>query len=91
VANDYGTFVKSQALVDYLRTIMPEKISTYYPLVYKLGHVLNNENEVNAMLTLLADIYQLGFYKSVQAHKDALDKLGLVAEINFQQTQDGLH
>lgn len=90
MSNDYAAHVKSQAIMSYLKKLIPEKAAMFDPLIYKISYFLSNENEVIAFTTLINTMYEAGFYKSADAHKEALTKLGLTAVFNAEQTQADL-
>lgn len=87
MAKEYSAHLKSQALMDHIKRLMPDKAKYFDPLIYKMSFILSNDNEVNAFISLLNSMYESGFYKSVEAHKDALAKLGLAANFNEEQKQ----
>ena len=89
MSNEYSAHVKSQAIMDYLNQLIPEKAKLFDPLVYKLCYFLSNENEIVAFTSFINTLYEAGFYKSAEAHKDALKKLGLTAVFSSGQMQDG--
>jgi hypothetical protein len=42
---------------------------------------MSNENEIQGFVSLVAKIYEVGFNKSVEAHKESLERLGLIAKV----------
>lgn len=71
--------------MEHIKRLMPDKAKYFDPLIYKMSYVLSNDNEVNAFISLLNSMYESGFYKSVEAHKSALAKLGLTANLSEER------
>jgi hypothetical protein len=78
---NYINFVNSQQVLSYIEKILGDDLKVYYPLLYKVIGNLNGENEIQAFISFVAKIYEVGFNKSVEAHKESLEKLGLVAKV----------
>lgn len=89
MSNDYAAHVKSQAIMGHIKKLIPEKANLFDPLIYKISYFLSNDNEVVAFTSLINAMYEAGFYKSAEAHKDALNKLGLTTVFNVEQMPDG--
>ena len=52
MAKEYSAHLKSQALMDHIKRLMPDKAKYFDPLIYKMSFILSNENEVNAFISL---------------------------------------
>lgn len=90
MSEEYKTHVKTQIISDYLKNLISDKVKSFDPLIYKISHFLNNENEISAFTNLMAICYESGFSKSSEMHKEALAKIGLSTNLNFneQKSQD---
>jgi hypothetical protein len=78
---NYINFINSQQVLSYLEKILGDDLKIYYPILYKIVGNMSNESEIQGFISLIAKVYQIGFEKSVEAHKESLSKLGLIANI----------
>lgn len=78
---NYINFVNSQQVLSYLEKILGDDLKVYYPILYKVVGNMSNENEIQGFVSLVAKIYEVGFNKSVEAHKESLQRLGLIANV----------
>lgn len=86
--SNYVHFLATQALVDSLKKIFGESAKEFMPIVYKLSLGLKNQEDVNMAAQFFAKLYEQGYSSSVEAHKDALSKLGYLAKIQISTDQN---
>jgi len=79
----YANFLKTQVVLESIKTMCKEDIQEYYPCLYSICSHLNDQNDLELFVKLCAKLYQLGYYKSVNDHKEALQKQGLQARVTF--------
>jgi len=75
----------------YFKKVMFELVKERYqsnePIIEKLSTTLSSEKEVKEFFKLATDLYEIGYLKSVEDHREQLKKLGLNARIT-QGTQE---
>lgn len=75
-SNPRGHFIK-KTLFDILK----ERYAHSEPIIERLSIALQTEDDLKAFFKMIGDIYELGYLKSVNDHKEQLQKAGLVARI----------
>ena len=70
---------------NYIKKVMFELIKEKYykneQIIDRLGTMLANESDMKSFFTLVTDVYETAYMKSVQDHKEQLTQLGLTATI----------
>lgn len=69
--------------------LMPERYQNNELIIERLGAVLATEGDLKGFFKLVADIYEAGYLKSVNDHKEQLKKLGLGVKVVSQDSKDG--
>lgn len=69
--------------------LVPEKYHKNEAIIERLGALLITDSDVKSFFSLLADVYETGYLKSVNDHKEQLNKIGLKARIVAQDSKDG--
>lgn len=79
--HSYEQFVNTQNLLEFVKKLMDEDAAKYFPLIYKIMLSMTDQNDVTSLLNLLKTIYETGFNRSVKAHQQTLQQMGLKAQI----------
>lgn len=76
---------------NYIKKVMFELIKEKYykneQIIDRLGTMLANESDMKSFFTLVTDVYETAYMKSVQDHKEQLTQLGLTATIVAEKTR----
>ena len=76
---------------NYIKKVMFELIKEKYykneQIIDRLGTMLANESDKKSFFTLVTDVYETAYMKSVQDHKEQLTQLGLTATIVAEKTR----
>jgi hypothetical protein len=86
--NHYLHFMVTQALVDSLKKIFGESAKDYMPVIYKLASGLKSQDDVNMAAQFFGKLYEHGYTKSVEAHKDILSQFGFSAKMQINAVTD---
>lgn len=78
----------TQALVDSLKKIFGESAKDFMPVIYKLSAGLKSQDDVNMAAQFFGKLYEHGYTKSVEAHKDILSQFGLAAKMQVNEVID---
>jgi hypothetical protein len=83
VDNGYSNFLKAQTLIEALKRLNPTDMSAYYELIYAVSGCMTEQKDLELFVSFCTKIYNNGYQKSVDDHKEALEKQGLVAKVTF--------
>lgn len=72
-------------LKKYLYELMPETYSKNEEMINKLTEVIKSEKDYRLFGQFISDFYQVAYMKSVEDHKEQLEKLGY--KIKFTQPE----
>ena len=76
---------------NYIKKVMFDLIKEKYykneQIIDRLGTMLANESDMKSFFTLVTDVYETAYMKSVQDHKEQLTQLGLTATIVAEKTR----
>jgi hypothetical protein len=72
-----------------LFNLMPERYHANEQIIERLGSLLVLESDIKAFFKLIGDAYELGYLKSVNDHREQLEKIGLIARVRPQDSKDG--
>ncbi len=76
---------------NYIKKVMFDLIKEKYykneQIIDRLGTMLANDNDMKSFFTLVTDVYETAYMKSVQDHKEQLTQLGLTATIVAEKTR----
>lgn len=61
--------------------MLKERYAQNEPIIERLGVALATENDMNAFMKMMADLYELAYMKAVNDHREQLEKIGLVAKV----------
>lgn len=78
---DYLNNPKSHYLKKIMFDILQERYSQNESIIDRLSVMLLTESDLSSFLKLITDTYELGYIKSVNDHKSALEKIGLSATV----------
>lgn len=67
----------SSAIKKYLFEMLQERYEKNEKFIDRLAGVISNQEDYQALGTLVVDIYEIGFLKAVNEYKDQLAKMGL--------------
>lgn len=62
-------------------SILQEKYSESEPIIDRLGVSLVTEEDIRGFFKMIANIYETGYMKAVEDHKEQLKQMGLEARI----------
>ena len=79
----YANFLKTHGLLSHISKWNIDDVENYYPIIYKICSVITSSQELELAASFLNKVYESGYYKSVQDHKQALEKLGLSTKISI--------
>jgi hypothetical protein len=79
----YVNFLKTHGLLSHIAQWNIDGKEAYYPIIYKICSVINSNQELELAASFLNKIYESGYYKSIQDHQAALEKLGLSTKISI--------
>lgn len=69
----------------YLKQTMYEVLKERYPnneqIIERIGVSLTTEKDLESFTKLVSDIYEIAYLKSVDDHREQLQKAGLVAKV----------
>lgn len=75
----------SNSKINHIKKVMFELIKERYSknesIIERVGASLATEKDIKDFLILITDIYELGYLRSVNDHKEQLEKIGLVANV----------
>jgi len=71
-----GTHIKRT-----LFELLKERYIQNERIIDRLSGSINNNNDVKDFFKLVTDLYELGYLKAVNDHKEQLRKIGLIANI----------
>lgn len=84
-SNPRGHYLK-KTLFD----LMKHKYAPHDQIIERIGMMLQTEGDLKDFLKMISDIYELGYMKSVNDHKDQLEKAGIKARVvPDQKSKDG--
>jgi hypothetical protein len=69
--------------------LIQERYQRNEQIIERLGVSLVTEGDLKSFLKMIADVYESGYMKSVNDHKEQLNKLGLNSRIVPQPSKDG--
>lgn len=69
--------------------LIQERYQRNEQIIERLGAILVTDGDVKGFLKLIGDVYEAGYIKSVNDHKDQLKKMGLNARIVPQPSKEG--
>ncbi len=76
---------------NYIKKVMFDLIKEKYykneQIIDRLGTMLANDSDMKSFFTLVTDVYETAYMKSVQDHKEQLTQLGLTATIVAEKTR----
>ena len=75
-SNPRGHFVK-KTMFDVLQ----ERYAQNEQIIERLSIALQTEDDLKAFFKMVGDIYEIGYLKSVNDHKEQLQKAGLIARV----------
>ena len=61
--------------------ILKEKYPKHEILLERIGSALQTDKDLKEFFSLIIDVYEVGFMKAVDEHKEQLQKLGLGVKI----------
>jgi hypothetical protein len=61
--------------------VLKERYAQNEQVIERVGVSLTTENDMNAFLKMIADIYEIAYLKAVNDHREQLEKVGLVARV----------
>lgn len=79
--HSYEQFVNTQNFVEFTKKLLDTDVTPYFPILYKMMMSMNDQNDFQNLLNLLKNIYETGFNRSVKAHQQSLQQMGLKAQI----------
>lgn len=88
--NNYIHFMIAQALVDSLKSVLGDDTKQFMPIIYKMSAGLTSQQDVENASAFFSKLYQSGYIKSLDAHKEAFAKMGMQAVVMPPQNQDGI-
>ena len=65
--------------------LLKEKYGKHEQIVDRIAHSLVTEKDMKDFIGLLLEIYELGFVRAIEEHKDKLAKLGLGVRITGRE------
>lgn len=78
---DYFSNPRGHYLKKTMFDILQERYAHNEPLLERLSVALQTESDLTAFFKLIGDVYEIAYLKSVNDHKEQLQKAGLVARI----------
>lgn len=81
-SNPRGQFLKKTIF-----EVLKERYHRNENIVERLSVVLQTESDLNEFIKLVADIYETGYTKSINDHKEQLEKLGISVKIVADTTK----
>lgn len=89
-SNQYVHFMITQALVESLKNLMGDSAKNYLGIVYKMCIGIGSQNELEALSNFLGKVYEAGYMRSVDNHRQALEKMGFQSVVvpNPNQSSD---
>ena len=72
----YVNFLKTQSLLEYLKSLNIDNITDLYPMIYSVGAALHPD-DIDNFAKFINKIYEAGYFKSAEDHKKALEAHGL--------------
>lgn len=78
---DYFSNPRSHFLKKTMFDILKERYAQNEPVIERLSIALQTEDDLKAFFKMVSDVYELAYLKSVNDHKEQLQKAGLVARI----------
>lgn len=81
--NGYANFLKAQVLIDSVKRLNENNVQDYYELIYVIAGCLTEQKDLELFASFCIKLYNNGYQKSVEDHKDALAKQGLASKISF--------
>jgi nickel-dependent lactate racemase len=69
--------------------VLQERYSKNEQIIERVAASLITEKDTKDFLKLVTDIYEMAYLKSVKDHKEALQKVGLVATVKADHSKDG--
>jgi hypothetical protein len=89
--NQYVHFMITQALVESLKGLLGDSAKNYMAVVYKICLGVSTQQELEAVTHFLGKIYEAGYMKSVDNHRQALEQMGFQSVVvpNVNQNSDG--
>jgi hypothetical protein len=88
--NQYVHFMITQALTESLKGLLGDSSKNYMGVVYKICLGIANQQELEAVSHFLGKIYEAGYMKSVDNHRQALEQMGFKSVVvpNVNQSLD---
>lgn len=86
--NNYIHFMITQALVESLKSVLGDDTKEFMPIIYKMSSGLTSQNDVESASSFFSKLYQAGYMKSLEAHKEAFAKMGMQAVVLPTQNSD---
>lgn len=85
---DYLSNAKGHYVKKSMFEVLQERYGQNEPIIDRLSVSLMTESDVKLFLKLVTDIYEIAYLKAVNDHKEQLQKLGLIAKVVPQKTDD---
>lgn len=85
---DYLSNAKGHYVKKSMFEVLQERYMQNEQIIDRLSVSLMTENDVKQFLKLVTDVYETAYMKAVNDHKEQLQKLGLVAKVVPQKTDD---
>jgi len=89
-SNQYVHFMITQALMESLKGVLGDSSKDYMAILFKMCSGLTSQQDVESANAFFAKLYQAGYMKSVEAHKEAFAKMGVESVVlSTHQNSDG--
>jgi hypothetical protein len=88
---DYFANPRSHWIKKSMFEVLQAKYAQNEGIIDRLSAQLQTESDANALLKLVADIYETAYMKAVSDHREQLAKMGLAAKVvpSNQPAKDG--
>lgn len=70
----YNKFLFTQNLIEYVRQLLNQDVTGFYPTIYSMVSGAANEKDVENIVHFITKVYECGFNKSTEAHQAVLEK-----------------
>jgi hypothetical protein len=78
---DYMSNPRGHYLKKTMFEVLQERYAQNEQIIERMGVTLLTENDLAAFMKMVGDIYEIAYLKSVNDHREQLQKAGLVARI----------
>ena len=78
---DYMANPRGQALKKTMFEVLKERYQQNEQIIDRIGVSLTTESDVSGFMKLVSDIYEIAYLKSVNDHKEQLQKMGITSKV----------